>query len=158
MGNIVKQHKILQVVSTQDGTHQSTTSSIPGDNTIPQNTEGAAYEELETDFTPKRADSKLLIRLSISCCSSANALPVIALFQDSIAPALKVAVCYGAGASVVTGPLSFEFKINSSNLNERTYKLRYGNSGAGTMGLNGHSSQLYGGVALSCLSITEYLE
>src|SRR5262245_33215773 len=59
-------NSVLQVIRTQSAVAANTTTILPADNTIPQNTEGAAYASLDTTITPKFATSRLVIAVTLS--------------------------------------------------------------------------------------------
>jgi hypothetical protein len=142
---------VLQVVNVQTGAFFTGTTVIPVDNTIPQNTEGTQLFTL--DITPTSATSKLKIDIVICAGISSSNWVSIALFQDSTVNALATMSSYisTSGASV-TVPLTYY--MTSGTTSTITFKLRFGPL-ASTMGINGTTTQLFGGSQISSMTITE---
>ena len=139
---------IIQIVNTQTGTSASGTTTLPIDNTIPQNTEGTEFMTLA--ITPTSASSKLIIDV-IYCggISSADNLAV-ALFQDSIANALAVLPVAPPANAFVTVPLRHYMTADTTS--STTFKVRAGMDAAGTTFFNG---AYFGGTIASSITITE---
>jgi hypothetical protein len=116
--------KVKQVVSTQDNTYASTTTAIPDDNTIPQQTEGGSCG-LDTSITPTSGSNDLIIMVS-GWVNGAGYGAAIALFKDSDADAIAAQQFY-----VSTGGEAFclVFKVSASTTSARTYKARFGQTG-----------------------------
>ena len=145
--------KVLQVVNIQDGSVATGSTSIPFDDTIPQNNEGNEYMTLS--ITPTSASSKLKIDVIANGDSSDQGRTTVALFQDSIANAL--AVGYGSSiAGIGAGAtIGFSHYMTSGTTSSTTFKVRVGVS-AGTFSFNGQSSaRKYGGTFASSITITE---
>lgn len=118
--------KIVQVVTNKTATSGSTTSTIPQDNTKPQNTEGASCG-LDTAITPTDSNNKLVIFFQGAIDTDAG-IGLVALFKDSDADALKAVIAndYSTGAQAV----NFIYEMTAGSTSEITFKLRYGaNSG-----------------------------
>lgn len=144
---------VLQVVNVQSGALASTTTTIPLDNTIPQNTEGA--ELFTVSITPTSATTKLLITANVELSSSAGGWLIITIFQDSTANAIAATTSYMASATGgVTIPLTYY--MTSGTTSSTTFKLRYGQNSAGTTTVNASASnQIFGGVCISSMTVTE---
>ena len=144
---------VLQVVNVQSGSLASTTTTIPLDNTIPQNTEGA--ELFTVSITPTSATTKLLITANVELSSSAGGWLIIAIFQDSTANAIAATTSYMASATGgVTIPLTYY--MTSGTTSSTTFKLRYGQNSAGTTTVNASgANQIFGGVCISSMTVTE---
>lgn len=145
---------VLQVVNNQTGAVATGTTTIPNDDTIPQNTEGTEFFTLA--ITPTSATSKLVINFStILNHSVGTAVLSTCLFQDSTANALTVATSQNVnsgGLMVVSG----SYYMTAGTTSATTFKIRCGSPSAGTTTLNGvASSRLYGGVSNSFITITE---
>jgi hypothetical protein len=143
---------VLQVVNVQTGAFSSTATIIPFDNTIPQNTEGA--ELFTLSITPTSATSKLLIVANVQMTLSGTGWPAIAIFQDSTASAIAATLGYVATA---TGGISIPltYYMTSGTTSSTTFKLRFGpNSGTAYVNSQG-SSQVFGGVCISSMTISE---
>jgi hypothetical protein len=142
---------VLQVVNVQTGSFTSTTSQIPNDNTIPQNTEGT--ELFTVSITPNKTTSKLLIQAIVQCTTSTNAWGAIAVFQDSTANAIAATTAY-----ITTGTggicLALNYYMTSGTTSSTTFKLRYGPNG-NTMYVNGSNNAIFNGVLISSMTVTE---
>jgi hypothetical protein len=146
---------VIQVVIATTNTFASTTNTIPLDDTIPQNTEGAEF--LTCSITPKFSTSKLYIDVVFNTvCNTSSALSTIALFQDSTASALIA--CWGV-SSVGNGPpppMVMSYSMTSGTTSSTTFKVRGGQNSAGTFQVNGSSGARYlGGAMISFIKITE---
>lgn len=146
----------IQIVNTQTGAVATGTTTLPFDDTIPQNTEGDQYMTLAV--TPKRTTSILEIRVVAFATNSAGGGRLgVALFQDATANALAA----GFGGTNVIGPLPLVLthRMTSGTTSATTFKVRIGNSSAGTTTFNGDASaRIYGGVLASSITITEIAE
>lgn len=141
------------MVATSSGARQACTTAIPFDNSIPQqSTEGD--EVLTLAITPKSATSTLLINYVCETFSSAGVSGTAALFQDAGANAIAT---LGVGASG-TGIINFDHYMTSGTTSSTTFKIRLGPS-SGTIATNSSSAgvQVYNGVGVNRLTITEYL-
>lgn len=146
--------KIVQVVNTQTGAVSTGTTTLPLDDTIPQNTEGTEFMTLA--ITPTSASNLLKIEFgglltnntSVQWCAAA-------LFQDSTVGALAV------GAHIMEtgtrgGMVNFTHYMTAGTASETTFKIRAGAQQAGTTTFNGsNGTRVYGGVVASSLTITE---
>jgi hypothetical protein len=153
---LINSGRVVQEVSFETGSVATGTTTMPFDDTIPQNTEGDEYMTLS--ITPKSATNKLRIDvvLNVATSGTSNTM-VVALFQDSAADALatSVAANYAAGAPT-TIPLSHT--LTSGTTSATTFKVRAGYGGAGTTTLNGSGgTRKLGGVLISSIKITEYV-
>ena len=144
---------VLQVVNYQTGTVATGTTTIPADNSIPQNTEGDQYMSLA--ITPRSATSTLIISVVWSGGNTAAASIVsAALFQDSTANAL--AIMWSQHSPGYPAFVGFSHKMTSGTTSSTTFKVRGGSNQAGTMTFNGnYSARIFGGVAASSITITE---
>lgn len=146
---------VLQHQYTAVETRTSTTSVIPTDGTIPQNTEGT--EVMTVSITPKLSTSILKIEFTLAVSGSDNTSIIGALFKDSDASAIYACVSFSAaGGTVYWANQSLHgcFYVTSGSTSSRTYKVRLGN-GRST-GYNAVLNEnLFGNVELSTLSVTE---
>ena len=144
---------IVQIVNTSDGAVATTTTLIPGDDTIPQNNEGAEFMTLA--ITPTNTNNKLLIEVVAMRTHSSASQDGLALFQDTTAGALATVMDYN-GANVSTTTYLAHY-VAAGTTSSTTFKVRLGGSGAGTTTFNGESagSRLHGGVMESSITITE---
>lgn len=147
--NPVVQRKSVEIATT------SGTTTIPFDNTVPQNTEG--FEVGTLSITPKNASNILVITCNTNLSHSAGTTYLSAcLFQDSNAD------CIAAGYAYLTTPAGganpgFQYVVAAGTTSATTFKVRVGANAAGTVTVNGQSGgQIYGGALRSVLTITEY--
>lgn len=131
---------VIQVGYAGLTTYTTSTTVMPEDGTIPQNTEGE--EELTIAFTPKLATSTLRIRVRGSAIVLGSYRCCAALFVDSTADALAAHV--GTNA-----PIDIEYYVSAASTSARTYKLRIGPSSAGTIAINGNFGGSIGGLTMS---------
>lgn len=148
---------LLTQAYSQVSTAFSTSTAIPIDDTIPQNTEGT--EVLTATITPKVSTSILKITVSLQIAQSDNAHVTAALFVDTTAAAIFARTMYisaGAGSQRVQS-LDFHFYVVAGSTAARTYKVRIGPPTSGsTAYLNqNNAGGLLGNVEYSSLSIEE---
>lgn len=144
---------VIQVVHVQDGAYTTGTTTIPLDNTIPQNTEGTEFMSLA--ITPTSATSKLLITVNAFTTPSNADWIIGSLFQDSGVNAIAVWAEYQSSATAPANS-TFSHYMTAGTTSETTFKFRAGSSSAGTTYFNGKpSGQLFGGALASTMTITE---
>ena len=145
---------VIQVVNYQTGAVATGTTTIPFDNTIPQNTEGNEYMSLS--ITPTNANNKLLINVkSIFTSSSSDQAFTLALFQDSTANALASTFSSIDKAGYVL-PFIFSHYMTAGTTSSTTFKMRAGGSSGGTATFNGSAGSGYmGGTFASSIVIME---
>jgi hypothetical protein len=144
---------VIQTVNYQTGAVATGTTTMPFDDTIPQNTEGTEF--LSLAITPTNASNKLLIRVVVFATMSIQQWYVMALFQDSTANALAGAANYEfIGTSGV--PIVKEHYMTAGTTSATTFKVRVGGNVASTITLNGAGGgRLLGGVLTSSITIQE---
>ena len=152
--------KFVQAVSTQTGAVGTTTTLLPYDDTIPQNTEGAEFMTLA--ITPTSATNKLRIDVVVYATQSASdalgTAPGVALFQDSTASALAAGNANNNAGNLASMPIVFSHVMDAGTTSATTFKVRAGPHTAGTLTFNGrNSARIYGGVMASSIRITEYV-
>jgi len=144
---------VVQVVSFETGTVATGATTIPLDNTIPQNTEGTEFMTLA--ITPKSTTNKLRIEVVFYGSRGGAGDLIVALFQDTTANALAAASFY---VDTNTGRITMSFShfMTAGTVSSTTFKVRAGGDVAGTVTFNGFSGgQAFGGVAASSITITE---
>lgn len=151
---------VLQMVRSETSANTSGSTAIPGDNTIPQITEG--FEVLTATITPVSATSKLYVQAFIYAMESTNVSDdlVVALFRDSTANALSVGTSLnGSGGREVGAPMIATAYVNSNSTASTTFRSRIGTTGVSTVILNVVPGSVtypkYGGVYVSSMTITE---
>lgn len=145
----------VQVVSTQTSAVATGTTTVPQDDTIPQNTEGDQYMTLS--ITPKSATNVLYIDVDAHISNSAASTQDLtgALFQDSTANALSTDNSTMPGAGYVTH-LKINYSMVAGTTSSTTFKFRAGAAQAGTTTFNGQfGARRFGGVFYSSIKITE---
>lgn len=145
----------VQTVRTQTGAVSTTTTTIPFDDTIPQNTEGAEFMTLA--ITPSSATNLLVITVVVhgAFSGSDGNIMIAALFQDSTANALAVGAdgIFGLG---IAGEISFVYSMTAGTTSSSTFKVRAGMNAAGTFTFNGSGgNRRFGGVYSSSITIQE---
>ena len=145
---------IIQSIATQDGEVATGSTTLPSDDTIPQNTEGDEY--MTVAITPQNANNVLEISVVAYLSHSSNAIQMTAaLFQDSTANALAVGSAEMSNNSQPY-PIMFTHRMLAGTTSETTFKVRAGAGSVGTTTFNGGASaRLYGGVFASSIIITE---
>lgn len=144
---------VAQVVNSESGAVATGTTTIPFDDTIPQNTEGTQFYTLS--ITPTSATNKLRIDVSLQVGNSSADWLIAALFQDATANALAATAEYGttAGGGV---NLSFSYYMTAGTTSATTFKVRVGPAAGGTITVNGNGGgRSLGGVMASGITITE---
>lgn len=149
-GNFVKS------VYAQTGAVSTTTTAIPADDTIPQNTEGA--EVITVTITPANSNNKLYItgHINWSRVDANVSNCILALFQDTTANALAATGAWQANAAAPCMGLDIFFEMTAGTTSATTFKLRAGSTAGSTVTFNGfNSARLFGGVAFSNISVIE---
>ena len=153
--NISFTGRIVQTVNTQTGAVDTGTTTMPQDDTIPQNTEGDEYMTLA--ITPSNASNKLKIDVVWHGSSGASSgIMVAGLFQDTTANALAA----GSGGTHQSANdmqhIYFSHFMTAGTTSATTFKVRVGFSSAGTTTFNGSGSgRRLGGVFASSITIQE---
>lgn len=145
---------LVQSVSSFTGAVATGTTTIPLDDTIPQQTEGDQY--LSVSITPTSAANILEIEVQMYLANSAAGFYMIAaLFQDATANALAATAEYTNAANVPI-IITLKYRMTAGTTSATTFKVRAGTSAAGTTTLNGASgARLFGGVANSGIVVRE---
>jgi len=145
---------VVQTVYTSTGAVATGTTTIPDDDTIPQNTEGNEFMTLA--ITPTNTNNKLLIVFNGYFAHSVNLTGVAcALFQDTTAGALATSsqnlVNGGGRGSMV----HLRHYMTAGTTSSTTFKIRVGST-TGTTTFNGDATaRKYGGNMSSSLTIME---
>ncbi len=144
----------IQRVSASTVAMATGTTTMPADDTIPQNTEG--FEVITVSVTPTSATSKLIIEATVHHSHSvSNNFVGVALFQDSTANALAVAANHVPDNAVIK-QTTLRHVMTSGTTSPTTFKIRIGSNQAGTVTINGiGGSRYYGGVLSSLINVTE---
>jgi hypothetical protein len=147
--------EVVQVVHTQTGAVSTTTTTIPFDDTIPQNTEGAEFMTLA--ITPTNTNNLLYIDVDIFATTTNSVFTIVALFQDTTADALAATGSFQP-TSTAGQAIHLRHKMTAGTTSATTFKVRLGPHAASTLTFNGQSGgRIFGGVAASTITITEVL-
>lgn len=154
-GSTPKTGAVIQSVRNATGAVATGTTTIPNDDTIPQNTEGDQY--LSQAITPVSASNLLNVEAQILAANSvASSVFSAALFQDSTANALAAVQRFQGGSSHA-GISAINHLMVANTVSATTFKARAGGT-SGTTTFNGHTSaRSFGGVMNSCLQATEIM-
>lgn len=146
---------IVQTVNYKTGATASGSTAIPGDDTIPQNSEGDQY--LSLAITPNSASNKLRIDVVIVLGNQAGAnYMTVALFQDSTAGALAAVTGTLSAIGSAPGIFTLTHYMTAGTTSSTTFKIRAGiQLGSNTTYLNGMAGRWMGGVMASSITITE---
>lgn len=147
---------VVQVVNTITGAAQTGSTTLPNDDTIPQNTEG--FEVMTLAITPNSATNKLKIDIVAHVSHASDSLDfAAALFQDTTANALAVgSIFQHTAAGNYANPIVFTHYMAAGTTSATTFKVRVGSATAGTVTFNGWSgARKYGGVYASSITISE---
>ena len=147
---------VAQTVNVQSGAVATGTTTIPADDTIPQNTEGTEFMTLA--ITPTSAANVLQISVVfVGSTHTASRTLAVALFQDTTANALAAAaVSFGSGDADFLKEVTFTYRMVAGTTSPTTFKVRAGVETSGTVTFNGsNGAGYYGGVLSSSITIQE---
>lgn len=145
----------VQRVRSTTSVSSTTTSIIPADNTIPQNTEGT--ELLTATITPTSSTSVLRVSALLNIGLNAAATGVCAIFRDSGVNA--VAANFQSLAAGLVGQVVVVYEVVAGSTAATTFRMRVGPGAAATLTVNGSGGTGYfGGVLYSSLLVEEILQ
>lgn len=143
---------VIQSVSATYASNADLSTTIPNDDTIPQNTEGT--EVVTVSITPTSASSTIEVEFRAMGAAAGSSNLIAALFKDSGANALAVSTGI-AGSVNLPGPIGMIYQESAGSTSARTYKIRVG-ANTGTCRLNGTTTaRLYGGTSAAVLVVRE---
>lgn len=145
-----------QFPRTDTGAVATGTTTIPIDDTIPQNNEGDQYMSLA--ITPSSAANVIRVETRGSFVNSNAGTTAMgfAIFQDSTANALKAAQMDAASTLVIQ--MAIDHEMLAATTSATTFKARAGSNAAGTTTFNGSGgARRYGGVNNSFMRVTEVM-
>ena len=152
--------KLVEVHHAVTNTEQTGTTSMPADNTIPQNDEGDQFHSIA--LTPSSASNILLIDATIQLAATTSDRVCTALFQDTTADALVANTHSNEGGTPdEQHQCRIVYKMVAGTTSSTTFKLRAGQgAGAGTVTCNGSTDTTldgsYGGKAATTITVWEY--
>jgi len=139
---------------TDDGEVATGTTIIPLDDTIPQITEGDEY--ITVSITPTSATNILIIEAQLILSVSNANYSTTALFQDTTADALTVALPYN-GSATGENVVTLNYEVVAGTTSSTTFRIRAGGT-SGTMTFNGDSGiRRLGGACNSYIKVTEVM-
>ena len=147
---------VIQIARNATGAGASGSTTIPEDNTIPQNTEGNEF--ITQAITPRISISDLFVEFSGVLSTNNSVGFIVAIFQDSTANAL--ASCYSyANGGLAAYKINMYHKFKSGTVSGTTFKIRAGGGTATTTYFNQNASgvSLFNGTCNSYLQITEIM-
>jgi hypothetical protein len=122
---------IVQIQGATNTLNGTTTTTMPADDTIPQNTEGV--EVTTQAITPKSTSNTLIIEAwQVVSTPTSNSAITIALFQDSTANALAASEYFQTqSGGYVTAHV--KYIMTAGTTSATTFKYRVGSNQAGTL-------------------------
>ena len=144
--------KVVQNVFVHQGQRITGTTTVPDDDTAPQNDEGV--EMMTLAITPKATNNRLLINAQAMWSHSATGMMAMSLFQDSIAAALTTAVHRHSATNTLYSTTLF-WEMAAGTTSATTFKIRMGSNASGNMNMNGTTGRLYGAILCSHITIME---
>lgn len=148
---------VLQTVYTEKTTAVTSSTIIPYDNTIPQNTEGV--EAMTLSITPKLASSDLVVEagLHIRLSVAGVFVKVAALFRDSTVNAIASNAVFNDTVTTPVDTINLFKKASANATTATTFKVRFGPNVATTIYMNADTAGVgvFGGTCISWMKITE---
>lgn len=145
---------VVQVQSTNYAGVATGTTIIPGDDTVPQNTEGTEF--MTQAITPKSATNILVIDVVFFGSVSAGDDIIVALFQDTTADAIAATNVLNATANGRM-ILTLRHRMVAGTTSATTFKVRAGGDASSTISFNGVGGTVrFGAATKSNITITEY--
>jgi hypothetical protein len=147
---------VIQQARTDTGATANGTTTVPFDDTIPQNTEGVQFMTLSV--TPTSAANLGRVRAQAFLNTTANLIYAFSLFRDSTANALVTGANESAGTNA-PDMAALEYVALFGSTSSTTFNFRAGTTSAGTIVFNGSTTpaRLFGGVANSFIEIQEVM-
>jgi hypothetical protein len=137
-------------------TNADITTTIPFDDTIPQNTEGVQI--VTASITPKTTNSRIRFRFQGQfVCGSTGINAIAAVFVNSVANAIKASFNSNSGAGF-SNTFYIEGEYLPASTSAQTFAVRVGAQGGQTIRLNGSATaRTFGGVMGATLVLEEIL-
>jgi hypothetical protein len=146
--------KTIKRYYVEDRVYATTSSGIPGDDTIPQITEGAQSVTLTTDTL---ASSSNRIRCTYGACMSLETggyYYALALFNGA-SSAIDVAGRLGGPNASYFNIFAASYEYAPGATTALVISTRYGTSDSQTVNINGNTARVYGGGMSSYLIVEE---
>ena len=144
---------VVQMAHDAYTTYSGLTTTIPADDSIPQDTEGT--ELCSVAITPTHASNLILLHGFIPVRLGSTALAIGAIFEDGVANAKAVGYQNVPTSNFDVG-VHVLGVVAAGSTSARTYKLRYGTGSSVSSYINGtQTAQLFGGINAARLIVTE---
>lgn len=147
---------LRNILRVEKNTHTQYNTTIPVDNTIPQNTEGS--EIFFVSHTPTNANNYIRVKAVIGYChdSSTASFITAALFKDSSANAVAVQTLFVNIGTNNDGQIILDYRALAGSTSAATWRLRMGSSSGQTFTVSGRlNGALFGGVYISSMTVSE---
>jgi hypothetical protein len=142
--------KVIQQAYAGYSAYATGTTTIPVDDTIPQNTEGVEF--MSVSITPTSINNFLMIEV-VAMVLADSGYVTGAVFRDSIADALCAG--YTTTPAVFDGTMMvLRHRMAAPSTSAMTFKFRAGND-TGNIFFNGRGGRFYGNITKSSITITE---
>lgn len=146
---------IVQEVVASTTSRVTCSTTIPLDDTTPQNTEGT--EVVTVTITPTDASNVLEIEVIVMGYGTpSSTVPAGAIFKDSDASAIAAAVLAGVSGDVSYFSGTILHRQTAGGTSAQTFKLRVGGGSGGSVFINGNNTtRLFGGVGGTWIKVRE---
>ncbi len=142
---------------SEDGAVNTTTTALPNDDTIPQNTEGGQF--LTTSYTPSSAANLLNVSMQMNLAHATTGIQMgMALFRDSTANALAAVQGRHTAGLTLNVPYNINHSVIAGATTSTTFNGRGGGDTGATVTFNGvGGGRLFGGVMNSYIEVREIM-
>jgi len=141
--------KVLQQAYAVLFTGITTSTAIPKDDSIPQNSDG--IEVFTVAITPDNTNNVLHIQATLNVGNNAGDDNIAALFQDSTAATLATVAQYTDNGKI--GSLVLNHWMVAGTTSSTTFKIRAGTAGGNSILIN---DDYFGQLEQSSMSVVEY--
>lgn len=154
---VKKPGELVQEIELESGATDTSTTVLPDDDSIPQNTEGEEWGAGTVAMTAKSPAN--LREVFFEGFLGGNDQRVgVALFVDTTANAIAAGGVFSRSTSPSVNYLKVRYKALCGDASAHTYKMRHGPASSATSAVNGgNSGRIFGGVCLSRLVAREIM-
>lgn len=146
---------VQTVITEYAGGTTTGSTTVPYDDTVMQNTEGAEF--MTQAITPTNASNILEIEVQFWFSSTANSRFFGSIFQDSTANALRSGVGFPSPDFAHPTLFRMTHRMTAGTTSETTFKFRAGQEAAHTITMNGVAgARILGGMIKSHIKVTEW--
>lgn len=144
---------VIGRASASSTTYTPITNIVPIDDTLPTDTETDSI--VSVTYTPKYADSTLIIRASVGLLrSDSGVLCAICIFKTGTSTALRTSALQTTGNSYVEDAF-VEHELPAGSTESQTFTLRIGKSSGGVYLNGGSSASLFGTSTAATITVEE---